>query len=27
LRAAGAIVIAKTNVAQLLIYTESDNPV
>jgi fatty acid amide hydrolase len=27
LRAAGAIVIAKTNVAQLLIYSESDNPV
>ena len=27
LRTAGAIVIAKTNVAQLLIYTESDNPV
>jgi Asp-tRNA(Asn)/Glu-tRNA(Gln) amidotransferase A subunit family amidase len=27
LRAAGAIVIGKTNVAQLLIYTESDNPV
>jgi fatty acid amide hydrolase len=27
LRAAGAIVLAKTNVAQLLIYTESDNPV
>jgi fatty acid amide hydrolase len=27
LRAAGAIVIAKTNVAQLLIYAESDNPV
>jgi fatty acid amide hydrolase len=26
LRAAGAIVIAKSNVAQLLIYTESDNP-
>jgi fatty acid amide hydrolase len=27
LRAAGAIVIAKTNVAQLLIFTETDNPV
>jgi fatty acid amide hydrolase len=27
LRTAGAIVIGKTNVAQLLIYTESDNPV
>jgi len=27
LRAAGAIVVAKTNVAQLLIFTESDNPV
>ncbi|HLX17741.1 MAG TPA: amidase family protein [Bradyrhizobium sp.] len=27
LRTAGAIVVAKTNVAQLLIYTESDNPV
>src|SRR6476661_5198965 len=26
LRAAGAIPIAKTNVPQLLIYTESDNP-
>jgi Asp-tRNA(Asn)/Glu-tRNA(Gln) amidotransferase A subunit family amidase len=26
LRSAGAIVIAKTNVAQLLVYTESDNP-
>jgi hypothetical protein len=26
LRAAGAIVIAKTNVAQLLIFTETDNP-
>src|SRR5512140_2517866 len=27
LRAAGAVVIAKTNVAQLLIFTETDNPV
>lgn len=27
LRAAGAIVIAKTNVSQLLIFTETDNPV
>jgi fatty acid amide hydrolase len=27
LRAAGAIVIAKSNVAQLLIFTETDNPV
>lgn len=27
LRAAGAIVVAKTNVAQLLIFTETDNPV
>ncbi len=27
LRRAGAIVLAKTNVAQLLLYTESDNPV
>jgi fatty acid amide hydrolase len=27
LRAAGAIPIAKTNVPQLLIYTESDNPI
>jgi fatty acid amide hydrolase len=27
LRSAGAIVIAKTNVAQLLVYGESDNPV
>lgn len=27
LRAAGAIVIAKTNVAQLLIFTETDNPI
>jgi fatty acid amide hydrolase len=26
LRAAGAIVVAKTNVAQLLIFTETDNP-
>jgi len=26
LRAAGAIPLAKTNVPQLLIYTESDNP-
>jgi Asp-tRNA(Asn)/Glu-tRNA(Gln) amidotransferase A subunit family amidase len=27
LRAAGAIVVAKTNVSQLLIFTETDNPV
>jgi fatty acid amide hydrolase len=27
LRAAGAIVVAKTNVSQLLIFTEADNPV